>query len=138
MATPTPGTDGVRRGRFLIAAAIILGFVLLASRVATDLWVDILWFSSEGYLSVLTRDLVWVWGVRIGVGALVALLFALNLRPIAASLGSLQIRRRFGNLEISEKLPERLIAAGVVVFSLLLGLWFDTAQSLIGDPFGGR
>jgi len=127
VATPTPGLDGVRRGRLLIAAALFIGFVLLVSRVATDLWVDILWFSSEGYLSVLTRDLVWVWGVRAVVGSIVALLFALNLRPVAASLGSLQIRRRFGNLEISERLPERLIAAGVVVFSLLLGLWFGAS-----------
>ncbi len=123
MATDSPG-PGLRRGRIVVAALLLFGFVLLATRVATNLWVDVLWFTSEGYLQVLTRDLVWIWGVRVVVGVLVAALFALNLRPVAASLGTIQIRRRFGNIEISERLPARFIATGVLVFSALLGLWF--------------
>jgi uncharacterized membrane protein (UPF0182 family) len=117
----------LRRARLLVGAVLIFGLVLLGSRVAANIWIDALWFSSEGYLDVFTRDLLWIYGVRVAVGALVALLFAVNLRPVARTLGSLQIRRRFGNLEISERLPARLISAGVVGFSLLLGLWFGAS-----------
>lgn len=125
--TPTPDAVNLRRGRTLVAGLLLFGLVLLTSRVAAGIWVDALWFASEGYLDVYTRDLAWVWGVRVFVGTLVAILFGVNLRPVAKTLGSLQIRRRFGNLEISERLPARLIGAAVVVFSLLLGLWFGAS-----------
>jgi uncharacterized membrane protein (UPF0182 family) len=111
----------------IVAGFLLFGFILLGTRVATDLWIDVLWFTSEGYLPVLTRDILWIWGVRTVVGVLVAVIFALNLRPVAASLGTIQIRRRFGNLEISERLPARFVAVGVIVFSGLLGLWFGAS-----------
>jgi len=126
MNAPTQ-TPNFRRGRALVVAFLLFGFVLLGSRTAADIWVDVLWFSSEGYLDVFTRDLTYVVGVRVLVGTLVTLLFALNLRPVARSLGSLQIRRRFGNLEISERLPARVIGGAVIVFSVLLGLWFGAS-----------
>jgi len=126
MATPNPPLN-LKRGRAIVALLVIFALLLIGSRAAADVWVDVLWFSSEGYLDVYTRDLLYVLGTRFLVGTSVALLFALNLRPVAKTLGSLQIRRRFGNLEISERLPARVLGAGVLMFSLLLGLWFGAS-----------
>ncbi|MDT8367659.1 MAG: UPF0182 family protein [Longimicrobiales bacterium] len=126
MNTPAPN-PALRRSRLALGAFFLLAVVLVASRMLTDLGVDLLWFSSEGYLPVFTRTLGWVWGVRVAVGIVVALLFVLNLRPVAHTLDSVRIRRRFGNLEISERLPRRVIAGGVVLVSLLLGVWFGVS-----------
>jgi hypothetical protein len=48
----------------------------------------------------------------------------LNLRVVAAKLTGIQIKRRFGNLEISEQIPRRYVLMGVLGISALLALWF--------------
>ncbi|HEX9886744.1 MAG TPA: UPF0182 family protein, partial [Longimicrobiales bacterium] len=40
-----------------------------------------------------------------------------------------QIKRRFGNLEISEQLPRSYVTLGVLALSVLLGLWFGGSVS---------
>lgn len=144
----------LRRGRLaivLITSAVVL---LVLTRAAVGLYVDALWYRELGYSSFFWKDLTWVWGARaimaLGVGGALFL----NLRVVAASLGTLQIRRRFGNLEIAERLPKHYITGGVLVLSGLLGLWFGAsvpegvARSLLlwasapewgaTDPFLGR
>jgi uncharacterized membrane protein (UPF0182 family) len=144
----------LRRGRLaivLITAAVVL---LVLTRAAVGLYVDALWYGELGYSSVFWKDLAWVWGARALMAVGVATALFLNLRVVAASLGTLQIRRRFGNLEIAERLPKHYITGGVLVMSGLLGLWFGAsvpegvARSLLlwasapewgaTDPFLGR
>jgi uncharacterized membrane protein (UPF0182 family) len=117
----------LRRTRTLLAGAIGLAVLLILSRGLTGLYVDALWFGEVGYTSVFWKDLAWVWGVRAVMCLLVGGALFLNLRIVARSLGTLQIRRRFGNLEIAERLPERYIVWGVAGLSALLGLWFGAS-----------
>ena len=144
----------LRRGRTVILLGTALVVALLVVRAAVGLYVDALWFGELGYSAVFWRDRAWVWGTRTLMSILVAGALFLNLRVVGASLGTLQIRRRFGNLEIAERLPQHYITGGVLVLSALLGLWFGAsvpegiARSVllwtnapawgVTDPFLGR
>jgi len=50
-----------------------------------------------------------------------------NLKVVATTLGGIRIKRRLGDLEISEKLPEKYISIAVGTMSILLGLWFGAS-----------
>lgn len=115
---------GIRRGIFAAAGAL---FLLAAGQGATGLYVDALWFAESGYPDLFWSRLGWIWGVRAAAALGVALFVFVNLRRVAASLGTVHIRRRFGNLEIAERLPERYVRATVLGLSLLFGLWFGAA-----------
>ena len=41
--------------------------------------------------------------------------------------GSIRIRRRFGNLEISEQLPRSYVAWALAITSVVFGVWFGAA-----------
>lgn len=119
--------DAIRKLRgarlaIALAAVVILG--LVASRAATALYVDALWYREMGYASVFWRTFAWVWGVRLLVFLVVGFLIHLNLRVVARSLGTLHIKRRFGNLEIAERLPAHYVTATIVSLSALLAAWF--------------
>ena len=144
----------LRRGRTAILIGTGVVVALLVARALVGLYVDALWFGEVGYSQVFWRDRLWVWGTRTLMAVLVSAALFLNLRVVAASLGTLQIRRRFGNLEIAERLPQHYITGGVLVLSALLGLWFGAsipegiARSVLlwtnaptwgaTDPFLGR
>ncbi|MCA1732509.1 MAG: UPF0182 family protein, partial [Acidobacteria bacterium] len=49
------------------------------------------------------------------------------LKIAAVSLGGIQIRRRFGNIEISEQLPGAYVTGGILTIAILLGMWFGAA-----------
>lgn len=117
----------LRWGRILLLLAMGLGVVVLAARGLANLYTEILWFGSAGYASVLRTRILTEGGVRLGAGAITFALAYLNFRVVARTLSEIQIRRRFGNLEILERLPENAIRWGVVAASLLLGLWLGAS-----------
>ncbi|HSG48269.1 MAG TPA: UPF0182 family protein, partial [Longimicrobiales bacterium] len=149
-----PTLRRLKRGRFFIILLAGAAVLLLASRVVAGLYVDALWFAEVGYGTVFWKDLRWVWGLRAVMALAVAAALYVNLRVVAGSLGTLQIRRRFGNLEIAERLPAHYISWGVAGFAAFLGLWFGAsvpdgvARSALlwfnapewgmADPFLGR
>ncbi|RMH15756.1 MAG: hypothetical protein D6701_09775 [Gemmatimonadetes bacterium] len=117
----------LRGGRLaLTTAALLLGGLLLG-RLATTAAVEILWFRAVGYESTMWRRVLWSWGLRGAAMVLVTLVVLVNLRLVARTLGRIQIRRRFGNLEILEQLPARTINLGALAASVLLGLWFGAS-----------
>lgn len=122
-----PTLRRLRRGRTLLVALGVLALGVLLSRTAVGLYVEALWYGAVGYEGVFWKNFRWVWGVRAGMALLVGGALFVNLRIVARSLGTLQIRRRFGNLEIAERLPERYIVWGVAGLSALLGLWFGAS-----------
>lgn len=117
----------IRGGRLAILVAALLLVALVASRALTNLYVEVLWFDEMGYSGVFWKQWAWVWGVRGGAAVLVTLALFLNLRLVGRTLGSLQIRRRFGNLEISERLPAHYVTGTTLGLSALLGLWFGAS-----------
>ncbi len=144
----------LRRGRFAILLLVAFAILMGLSRVATQLYVDVLWHRQTGYLPVFLRSLGWTWGLRAAATVLVGGVLYINLRIVARRLGALHIKRKFGNLEIAEQVPKQWINGSILGFSALLGLWFGSvvpegvARSVLlwlsagdwgmVDPFLGR
>ena len=117
----------IRGGRLLVALGIALLTILLIGRIAANAYIEILWFNSLGYSSVFWTRVFWEWGVRLLGGALVGVVFFFNLRVIARSLGGIKIKRRVGDLVISEQIPETYVVWGIGIFSVLAGAWFGAS-----------
>jgi hypothetical protein len=117
----------LRGGRLVIAVVLAVGLVIALARALAAAYVEILWQAEAGYLSVFWKRMAWEWGIRAFAAAVVAVLVFFNLKVASATLGGIQIRRRFGNLEISEQIPRRYVAWAMLSASALLGLWFGAA-----------
>ncbi len=117
----------VKGGRLIIA--IVLGVALVAAlgRALTGFYVEVLWQSETGYLPVYWRRLAWEAGVRGIAGVVVGILVYINLKIASTTLGGIQIRRRFGNLEISEQIPRRYVTLAMASAAAVLGLWFGAS-----------
>lgn len=124
----------IRGGRIAILAFVAILLVLVLGEAITAAYVEILWQTQTGYLSAFWTRMAWEWGVRIGAGLFVAMVVYFNLKIAATTLGGIQIRRRFGNLEISEQLPKRYVTWALLTASAVLGLWFGAAVT----PATGR
>ncbi len=128
MSTQVPDLIRTLRGGRLVLAAV-LGIVVVAAigRTLTYLYVEVLWQAQTGYLGIFRRRIAWEWGTQVVAGSFVAVLVFLNLRIAATTLGGIQIRRRFGNLEISEQIPRRYVTWSLATAASLIGLWFGAS-----------
>ena len=124
MSSKHPPIPTLRGGRTLVTIALVLALVVGLGRLAATMYVEILWHAQTGYGDVFWLRVLWQWGVRILAGVAVGVLVFLNLRIVAETLGGLQIKRQFGNLEISEQLPKSYVFWGLAGTSGLLALWF--------------
>lgn len=98
--------------------------MIALGRAFAALYVEVLWQAEAGYSGVFWRRVLWESGARLGAGLLVAILVLVNLRIASKTLGGIQIRRRFGNIEISEQIPKRYVWWAMLGAAGLLGLWF--------------
>ena len=114
-----------RGGRILVVSIAAATAVLVLAREAIDLYVEILWFGANGYLDVFWTRVLARWGVRILVMLAVGAMVYANVRLFAVAVRALRIRRRFANLEISERIPGVWISRGTLVISVLAALWFS-------------
>ncbi len=121
------GTRVWKGGRLLLLLAVGLGALLLSGRSLAGFYVDVLWFRSVGYSSAYWTRILAEGGMRVVVGGGTALLAYLNFRIVARTFGLIQIRRRFGNLEIAERLPGQVLRWGAAAASVLLGLWLGAS-----------
>ncbi|MGH7504250.1 MAG: UPF0182 family protein, partial [Longimicrobiales bacterium] len=64
-------------------------------------------------------------GIRFGTGVVGGLVVLVNLWAVARHLGPVQLRRRYGNLEISEQVPRAYVRAGIIVAAVLAGVWLS-------------
>ena len=99
----------LRGGRLLLILGIAVVTILMIGRVAANAYIEILWFDSLGYSSVFWTRVLWEWGARSSGAILIGLVFFFNLRFITRSLGGIRIKRRVGDLVISEQLPENVV-----------------------------
>ncbi len=116
-----------RGGRIFLLTAIAVGALFLVGRAGANLYTEILWYRSVGYESVLWTRIFVDGGMRVVVGLAAAILAFFNFRLVARTLGGIQIKRRFGNLEIAERIPKRTIRLAVAAVSAFLGLWIGAA-----------
>ena len=119
--------NALRGGRFFLGTLLAVGLVAVGGRALTSLYVEVLWQAQAGYLSVFWRRVIWEGGLRLLGGGAVAILVFYNLKIASTTLGGIQIRRRFGNLEISEQLPQRYVVWAMLAGAGLLGLWFGAS-----------
>lgn len=141
--------------RLLLYGAAVLIFALILGRIAARLYTDALWFQSVGYGSVFWTRLAVNAVVRTVTAGIAAALVGLNLWVVTRQIGPVHVRRRYGNLEIAEKIPAGYVAALVVAVAVLAGWWlsglqFDPATMLhtaawtrrgswgLADPVFGR
>ena len=113
-----------RGGTLALLAALALGALLIALRLIASVHVAVLWFRSVGYEDVLWRRLGWAWGTGALLGIVVGLVLYFNLRRVVSTLGAIQIKRRFGDLEIAEQIPKSYALWATAGLSTLVGLWF--------------
>jgi hypothetical protein len=117
----------LRGTRLVIAAFVFLAIVIALARALTGAYVEVLWQAEVGYTRAFWTRVLWEWGARVAAGALVGALVFANLRIASLTLGGIQIRRRFGNLEISEQLPRQYVSLAMLGAATLLGLWFGAS-----------
>jgi uncharacterized membrane protein (UPF0182 family) len=108
----------------------MVALVVGLGRLASTIYVEILWHGQTGYSDVFWLRVLWQWGARLIAGLVVGALVFLNLRIVSETLGGLPNKRKFGNLEISEQLPQSYVLWGMVGTSALLALWFGGSVPL--------
>lgn len=126
---PTDLVSNIRGGWIVVAVLAALVLVALLGRAFTSFYVEVLWQTQTGYTEAFWRRIAWEWGTRLGAGLFVAVAVYFNLKIAATTLGGIQIRRRFGNLEISEQIPKRWVTLALLGASGFLGLWFGATVS---------
>lgn len=119
---------GRRAGRILLAVGAATLLLLVLGRAAVGFYVDILWYDGLGYLSTYWTRL----GLNLGVRAMAAvvaagLVFA-NLWWATRDLGPVRLRRRYGNIEIAERVPRNRVLAAAVAIAVLSGWWLAELQ----------
>ncbi|MEE8521468.1 MAG: UPF0182 family protein [Gemmatimonadota bacterium] len=115
------------RRRILIFAALFVLAALIGGRAASGLYVEALWFGHLGYGRFFWSFL----GYRLLAGTAAAVLvgaflFA-NLYPLTRQHPRIQIRRRYGDIEIAELFPQSYLLVGALavsaVFAAVMGLY---------------
>ena len=124
------GLMKIRGGRILLVVAAVIALVLVGGRAVSGFYVDVLWFRATGYSSVFWTQLLWQWGIRCAAGVLTFVVIFVNLRIVTSTLGSIQIKRQFGNLEISERIPKSYLSWGVSLVAVFMAFWFGASLPL--------
>lgn len=114
-----------RPARLLLFGTIALLFVLLIGRAAAELYTEALWFDDVGYASVFWTRIRAILSVRFVTGVLGGAIVLANLWAVARHLGPVHLRRRYGNLEISEQVPRAYVRGGIILAAVLAGWWLS-------------
>lgn len=117
--------------RLIVTAGVIVLILLVVGSIAVRFYTDALWFQQVGYASVFWTRFRTDVSTRVLAAVISGLVVLGNLWFVTRQLGPVHVRRRYGNLEISEQIPRRLVTSGVLIASLLAGWW------LSGLKFGG-
>lgn len=112
-----------RARRLLIGVGAGLVLLVLFGRSAATFYTEALWFDSLGHARVFWTRFAGGLAVRLTVAAAGAMVVFFNLWHVLRSMGPVHVRRRYGNLEIAERIPQRLILMGVISTAVLTGWW---------------
>lgn len=117
-----------RLGRILLIAGLALLVLLIVGRAGVGFYTDVLWHRELGYLPAFWRRFGIALSVRAGAGLVSGAVVLLNLWLVARNLGPVRVRRRYGNIEIAERIPRRHVLAGAVAIAVLGGWWLAELQ----------
>lgn len=120
-----------RPGRGLLIGGFVVLAGLILARATVGIYTEALWYTELGYGGLFWRRMWIGLLVQTVAGALAAALVLANLWVVARHVGSVHVRRRYGNLEIAEQVPVRYVAMGMVATALLAGWWLSELE------FGG-
>lgn len=116
-----------RKGALLLAAALLL--LLIGGRIAAEFVVELLWYRSVDHERVFWTLWLGGLGVRGALGLPIGLFVFGNLWLVSRSLGAIRVRRRYGNIEIAERLPQSYIFSALAVISLFSAWWLSSTVS---------
>lgn len=130
--------------RWLVVTIVVVAVLLLAGRAIAGWYVEYRWYESLGAAAVWqarTWNLFLLRGTTFLVGG--AFVFA-NLFAVRASVASLILPRRVGNLEIGEEVPGRYLFAAVVALTIIVAAmlalphddWMSLELIRHGERFG--
>lgn len=108
--------------RILVLAAAILVVGLIAGRGLTGLYVEALWFDHLGFGGYFWTLKLSHWAVALTFGLLAGTFLFANLYPLTRLSTRVQIRRRYGDIEIAELFPRAYIVLAVIVIAALFGI----------------
>jgi uncharacterized protein len=142
----------VGRRAILVAAVLAILLVLIAGGAIAGFVAEIYWYRSVDLESVFWRRWRAALLVRGTLGMVVALAVFLNLWIVSRALGAIRVRRRYGNIEIAERLPQTYVFAAITAISIFSGWWlsagladplpvlaaFGPVQWGLADPIFGR
>ncbi len=111
--------------RLLIGATVALVVLLVGGGAAIELYTEVLWFDSLGLSDVLWTRVAAGATVRILTSIVAALFVLVNLASVVRHLGPVQLRRRYGNIEIAEVVPRAYVRTGIALVSILAGWWLS-------------
>ena len=117
--------------RLLVPLLLGLLILLFAGRALAGFYTEVLWFNELNYSPVFWRRLGAEATIRLTTTLLGGALVLVNLWLVTRRLGPVHVRRRYGNLEISEQVPRRQVMIGIVLAAFLTGLWLSDVK------FGG-
>ncbi len=117
-----------RIGRILLAAALAALLLLLLGRGAAGFYAEILWYDGLGYLSTFWTRFGLGTAVRVVAAAIGAGVVFLNLWWVARHVGPVRLRRRYGNLEIAERIPRERVLGIALAIAVLGGWWLAELQ----------
>lgn len=110
-----------RRRRILVVLAVAILVVLIGGRLASDLYVDALWYGHLGYGSYFWKLKLARWLTTLAFGVVAGLVVFGNLYPFVRLAPRVHIRRRYGNIEIAEVLPRRQMVLIVLAIGVAIG-----------------
>ena len=110
------------RRRLAGLAVVIVLVVLFGGRWLAVRYTEHLWYAQLGqadrHLRLLARSVGW----QAGLLATLFLWFGAHMFAVYRSIGSVQLPRRLGNLEIAEAVPRRILRSIALGFALLLAI----------------
>jgi uncharacterized protein len=118
----------MRPNRLLILALVVFALVLIVGRIGIGFYTEALWFSQTGFASVFWTRFNTFLASRMIAAIVAGIIVVINLWIVTRHLGPVHVRRRYGNLEISEQIPRRLVTFGVLVAGLLAGWWLSDVK----------
>ena len=117
--------------RLIVPLFVGLLVLLLAGRAIAGFYTETLWFADVGYTTTFWTRVFTELSARLAGLVVGGTIVFTHLWLVARKLGPVHVRRRYGNLEISEQIPRKHVLAGITLAAILTGLWLSDVK------FGG-